>query len=87
MHLTRAYPPAALAAAIGYQARTPAATGGAASVAKQVTLVADDADLRLGSGPELRGPALALLMLLTGRRHALTDLSGPGLALVSPAKA
>lgn len=78
--LTRAYPSEAVVAAIRYQAKRPEATGGAKAHAGRVTLVADDADLRLGDGPELRGPALALLMLLTGRRHALDELSGPGLA-------
>lgn len=83
LHLTRAYPVEALTAAIRYQLATPAAVGGAKHLAARVTLIADDADLRLGSGPQLHGPALALLMLTTGRRHALTELSGPGLAEVT----
>lgn len=83
LRITRAYPAVAVAAAARYQAATPDGMGGAASLAKRMSFVADDADLRLGSGPEVTGPALALLMLLTGRRHALDELSGPGLALVS----
>ena len=47
-------------------------------------IVTDDADLRLGDGPELRGTALALLMVLTGRTHALEDLHGPGATLLDP---
>lgn len=81
--ITRSYPGEALVAAIRYQARTPEAMGGGKGLASRVTIVADDADLTLGQGPQMRGPAPALLMLLTGRRHALAELSGPGLALVA----
>lgn len=80
--IERAYPPEAVAAALAYQAKTPESMGGARSLVGRVTLVADDADLRLGQGPQVRGPALALLMLATGRRHALGELSGAGVALV-----
>ena len=80
--IERAYPPEAVAAALAYQAKTPESMGGAKSLVGRVTLVADDADLRLGQGPQVRGSALALLMLATGRRHALGELNGPGVALV-----
>lgn len=88
--IRRDYPRAALTAAIGYQARTKEAMGGAKSLADQFTLVADDADLRLGSGPELRGPALALLLALTGRARyephpAIEQLSGPGVEALTQA--
>jgi len=43
-----------------------------------LTLRADDADWLTGSGPEVRGPALSLLLAMTGRSAALTDLSGDG---------
>ena len=46
-----------------------------------VTLRATDTDWRVGDGPEVAGPALALLLLLTGRPDAASaHLSGPGLA-------
>lgn len=77
--ITRAYPVESVLAALDYQARTPEAVGGAKALAGRVTLVADDADLHRGTGPELRGSALALSMVLTGRRHVLEGLSGPGL--------
>lgn len=80
--IVRAHPARTLDAAIRYQAGTKDALGGARSVAERVSLVADDTGLRLGDGPELHGPALALLMLLTGRGHALDELHGPGRALV-----
>ncbi|MET9311244.1 maleylpyruvate isomerase family mycothiol-dependent enzyme [Kribbella sp. NPDC003505] len=41
-------------------------------------LVADDIDWSVGDGPELRGPMLSLLLLLTGRRVVLPQLDGPG---------
>ena len=45
------------------------------------TLRATDTDWREGDGPELSGPALALLLLLTGRKEAAAgSLHGPGLA-------
>ena len=45
-----------------------------------VTLRATDAAWSQGSGPEVSGPMLALLMALTGRKVALDDLSGEGVA-------
>lgn len=41
-------------------------------------LVADDIEWTVGDGPELRGPVLSLLLLLTGRRVVLPQLDGPG---------
>ena len=45
-------------------------------------LVADDIDWSVGNGPELRGPILSLLLLLTGRRVVLPQLNGPGAAVL-----
>lgn len=47
-----------------------------------VTLRATDADWTHGSGPEARGPMLSLLMAATGRRAALDDLIGEGVAVL-----
>ncbi len=48
-----------------------------------VTLVATDADLSLGAGPEVRGRLADLLLLATARTDAArARLSGPGLARV-----
>lgn len=45
-----------------------------------LALRATDAEWAAGDGPEVRGPALALLLLLTGRgATAATALEGPGL--------
>lgn len=47
------------------------------------TLQATDSAWRVGAGPEVSGPGLALLLLLTGRTEAaMEDLHGPGVALI-----
>jgi uncharacterized protein (TIGR03083 family) len=43
-------------------------------------LHAADADWSTGSGPEVSGPAVSLVLAMTGRSAALDDLSGDGLA-------
>ncbi|MGH9042262.1 MAG: maleylpyruvate isomerase family mycothiol-dependent enzyme [Acidimicrobiia bacterium] len=43
-------------------------------------LVATDLDWSTGRGPEVRGPAEALLMTIAGRRGVVEELSGPGQA-------
>jgi uncharacterized protein (TIGR03083 family) len=48
-----------------------------------VTLRATDTDWSHGSGPEVSGPLLSLVMVMTGRRAALEDLGGPGLGVLS----
>jgi len=48
-------------------------------------LVATDLDWTTGDGPEVRGPAEALLMAIAGRPAALDDLSGPGLGQLASA--
>lgn len=44
-----------------------------------VRLVATDIGFSAGAGPEVRGPAEALLMAIAGRRGVASELSGPGL--------
>ncbi len=43
-------------------------------------LIASDTDWSVGNGPEIRGPILAILLLLTGRTARYADLAGPGVA-------
>lgn len=76
--LTRHYPQDAVIRALRYQARTPASFGGAKELMSQIRVTASDADLSIGDGPAISGPALALLLALTGRPVALDDLHGPG---------
>jgi len=45
-----------------------------------LSLRATDAQWSTGSGPEVAGPAISLVMAMTGRGAALDDLSGEGLA-------
>jgi uncharacterized protein (TIGR03083 family) len=45
-----------------------------------LTLRATDADWAHGSGPEVSGPIVALVLAMTGRKAALDDLTGDGVA-------
>ena len=45
-----------------------------------ITLRATDTEWRHGSGPEAAGPMVALVMAMTGRKAALDDLRGDGVA-------
>lgn len=84
--IRRTYPAKTLEGAARHQAKTPDAIGGGRSVARAVRLIADDTDLVVGQGPEVRGPALAIVLLLSGRRHTVDELHGPGLSSI-PARA
>ena len=44
--------------------------------------VANDFDWSAGEGPEVRGPAMSLILGMVGRRMALDDCSGPGVDLL-----
>lgn len=48
--------------------------------ARGIRLVATDLPWAHGKGPEVRGTGEALLMVMAGRRAALSDLDGPGKA-------
>jgi len=45
-----------------------------------LTLSATDAEWSHGTGPEVAGPILSLVMAMTGRKEALDDLTGEGVA-------
>jgi uncharacterized protein (TIGR03083 family) len=45
-----------------------------------VKLRATDTDWSYGNGPEVTGPVIALLLAMTGRKAALDELSGEGVA-------
>ncbi|MFI5801405.1 maleylpyruvate isomerase family mycothiol-dependent enzyme [Streptomyces sp. NPDC051561] len=80
--LTRAYPQEAVTRALRLQTRTSASFGGAKELTSRVRLAATDADVAIGSGPEVTGPALALLLAVSGRHAVLGELAGPGVALL-----
>ncbi len=52
-------------------------------LARGVRLTPNDLDWTHGSGPELTGPAEAMLMAITGRRSAIGELAGPGQPVVA----
>ncbi|MCI3934979.1 maleylpyruvate isomerase family mycothiol-dependent enzyme [Streptomyces sp. AN091965] len=83
--LTRSYPRQAVVRALRLQTRTPASFGGAKELTTRVRLTATDTDLAIGTGPEAKGPALALLLAVSGRRTALDELEGPGAAALAEA--
>ncbi|GAA3506885.1 maleylpyruvate isomerase family mycothiol-dependent enzyme [Streptomyces showdoensis] len=76
--LRRRYPTAVVTRALLLQTRTPASFGGAKELVTRVRLTATDTELAVGAGPAVTGPALSLLLAVSGRRVALDDLSGPG---------
>jgi uncharacterized protein (TIGR03083 family) len=47
-----------------------------------VTLRATDTDWQHGTGPDISGPAIALLLAMAGRKPALDDLTGDGVAIL-----
>ncbi len=77
------YAPEAVVRSLRLQARTSASFGGAKELVADVRIMATDADLVLGDGPEVRGTALSLLLALSGRRVALDELQGPGVAALA----
>jgi hypothetical protein len=64
---------------------SPAARGGFLSPSRRngLHLVADDQDWQHGSGAEVRGPSLSLALASVGRRPALEDLPGEGVAVLA----
>ncbi len=78
--LHRHYPDDVVTRSLLQQSRMPASFGGAKEVVARVRLTATDLDLSIGEGPDISGPAVALLLAVTGRRVALDELDGPGIA-------
>jgi uncharacterized protein (TIGR03083 family) len=62
-----AYPPDAVAAALAYQVRASAAVGGGRDLVRGLRLIATDCGFTHGSGEEVRGRAIELLMAASGR--------------------
>lgn len=81
--ITHTYPQEAVVESLRYLARTTTSFGGAKERVAGVRLTATDVDLSLGDGPEVRGTGLALLVATSGRRVALDDLDGPGVATLA----
>ncbi|MFC0359270.1 hypothetical protein CYJ76_07085 [Kytococcus schroeteri] len=81
------YPIPAVQQALAHQLGTREALGGAPAALRRVTLVGTDGNVALGSGPEVRGRLLELLMAATGRPWEPGALTGPGVALLEDASA
>jgi uncharacterized protein (TIGR03083 family) len=79
--IERAYPLPEVSRALAYYARSNVIIGGKTRVAG-VTLKATDTDFSVGSGALVEGPVISLLLAASGRKSALNDLSGPGVAIL-----
>jgi uncharacterized protein (TIGR03083 family) len=81
--ITRDYPRETVLRALAYQAHTWVGLGGAKQHVAGLRLVATDHAVALGEGADVRGPAVSLLLAVSGRTVALEDLEGPGVATLS----
>jgi len=79
--VARQIPEARLRAVLDEAAKTQPVLGNKKRVAG-VQLCATDLDWTHGEGPEARGTGEALLMAMSGRKAALDDLTGDGVAIL-----
>jgi len=77
--ITHTYPPDVLTGLADFYKGSNLLIGAKKRIAG-LTLRATDTDWSTGSGPEVSGAMLSLLLAMTGRRDALDDLSGEGVA-------
>jgi uncharacterized protein (TIGR03083 family) len=75
--LTHIYPMDAVIRTLDFYKKSNLIVGAKKRIAG-LTLRATDADWSTGSGPEVSGPAMSLLLAMTGRAVALEDLTGDG---------
>ena len=76
--LAHTYPMDAVLATLDFYQRSQPIIGGRDRVAG-ITLRATDADHSVGSGPEVAGPALDLVLAASGRPASWVNLTRPGL--------
>lgn len=79
--IRHAYPPDAVRQVLDFYKGSNALIGTKRRI-EGITLRATDTAWTHGSGPEARGPLLSLLLAATGRRAALDDLAGEGVAVL-----
>ena len=72
-----------MARALEYQLRTTVKMGGGKERASGLRLITSDAPIDSGSGPQVRGSALALLLAVSGRPLEPDELTGPGAATLA----
>lgn len=77
--ITHAAPEAALVAVADSYKKSNLLIGAKRRIAG-LGLRADDADWSTGDGPEVTGPLASLVLAMTGRKEALSDLRGEGVA-------
>jgi uncharacterized protein (TIGR03083 family) len=77
--ISHSYPIAAVVGCLDFVKKSNVLIGGKRRM-DGLAFRATDTDWSHGSGPEVAGPAIALLMAATGRQAALDDLSGDGVA-------
>lgn len=78
LDLEHRYPAEIVATALEYQHTAAASVGGGRERAAGLRLVATDSAYDAGSGPEVTGTTLALLLALCGRPVRPGELTGPG---------
>jgi uncharacterized protein (TIGR03083 family) len=84
LHLARVIPPERLLAVLdAIVTRKGSISIGSRERAAGLNLRAIDVSWSHGSGPEVRGPAEAIIMALAGRGAALSDLDGQGTAILA----
>jgi len=79
--IAHTYAPAAVLRVADFYKRSNTLIGAKDRIAG-VTLRASDADWSHGSGPEVTGPLLSLVMAMTGRKSVLDDLEGQGVEVL-----
>ena len=82
LHISHNYPMDAVVRVGDFYRRSNLIVGAKRRIAG-LTLTATDTDWSTGSGPEVRGPMLSLVLAMTGRAAALADLAGEGTATLS----
>ena len=78
LDIHRAYPAEAVIEALQFQARTSVTIGGGRERLKGLRLHSTDASFDVGSGQKVYGPAIALLLAVSGRPVRPGELTGPG---------
>ncbi|MBM7782635.1 maleylpyruvate isomerase family mycothiol-dependent enzyme [Arthrobacter tumbae] len=78
--LKREYPIEHVATALMYQLRTTVSMGGGKQRAAASRIVATDSDVDFGTGAEVRGSTLSLLLAVSGRPVDRAEFSGEGAA-------
>jgi uncharacterized protein (TIGR03083 family) len=79
--IRRGYPPGAVIRVADFYKGSNLLIGTKRRIAG-LTLRATDADWSHGTGPQISGPMLSLLLAMTGRKASLEDLSGDGVAVL-----